>query len=103
MAKRRTRAQKITALQRRSNLNSTITSNVSEKYEYKTTAKATENRVNYYVSEIPLSLKLISSDLTKSLVVAILALILQFMLATYLNRGGWQQVFPLLQKITSVY
>jgi hypothetical protein len=89
MARRRTRAEKIVAGTR-------------ESYQYKA-PKITESKRDYYVSEIPLALKLISMDLTKSLAVAILALILQFMLAMYLSRGGWQFVSSLLQKVTSGY
>ena len=89
MARKRTRAEKVTASTR-------------ESYQYKLPEKS-ELKPNYYVAEIPLSLKLISLDLTKSLAVAILALILQFILAGYLSRGGWGQVYVLLQKIASGY
>ena len=47
-------------------------------------------------------LKLVILDLTKSLVVTILALFLQFCLAGYLNHGGWQQVYPMLEKTISI-
>lgn len=38
------------------------------------------------------------NDLTKSAIVTILALILQFSLAVYLNRGGWEIIINMLQK-----
>ncbi len=46
-----------------------------------------------------LEMKLMLFDLTKSVVVTILALIFQFSLAFYLNRGGWTTVISMLQKI----
>lgn len=58
---------------------------------------------NYYVPEISLSTKLLSQDLTKSLAMTILALILQFSLAIYLSQGGWQNVSSMLNKLISVY
>jgi hypothetical protein len=45
---------------------------------------------------------MVVSDLTKSVVVTILALLLQFSLAAYLNHGGWQTVYPMLEKIVVV-
>jgi hypothetical protein len=93
MARRRTRAEKIAAGVRENN--SVVTSTAS--------INPVKNNPSYFVSEIPLSTKLIFSDLTKSLTVAILALILQFMLCVYLNRGGWQVVSLWLQNFTTVY
>lgn len=49
-----------------------------------------------------LDLKMVVSDLTKGVVVTILALFLQFGLAGYLNNGGWQAVYPMLEKMISV-
>jgi len=42
---------------------------------------------------------MVISDLTKAVVVTILALFLQFSLAAYLNSGGWQTVYTMLEKI----
>jgi hypothetical protein len=44
----------------------------------------------YYYPELMLPINLVKSDLTKTLGVAILALISQIALLMYLNRGGWQ-------------
>jgi hypothetical protein len=49
-----------------------------------------------------LNLKMVVYDLTKGVVVTILALLLQFSLAAYLNRGGWQTVYPMLEKIVVI-
>jgi hypothetical protein len=89
MARRRTKAEKIAAKLRRR-------LREIEPAAVKETAPAKED---YYVPEITLSTKLLTSDLTKSLAMTILALVLQFSLAVYLNRGGWQQVNSMLQKI----
>jgi hypothetical protein len=51
---------------------------------------------------LQLNLKGVVSDLTKSVVVTILALLLQFSLAVYLSHGGWQTVYPMLEKTISV-
>lgn len=49
-----------------------------------------------------LDMKMVVSDLTKGLVVTILALLLQFGLAAWLNSGGWQTVYPMLEKVIFV-
>ncbi len=56
---------------------------------------------NYYVPEINLGTQEMKRDLTKTVSLTILALILQFSFAAYLNRGGWQLVNQMLQKLVS--
>ena len=70
-----------------------------EKIEPITVKEVVFAKEDYYVPEVTLSTKLLTYDLTKSLAMTILALLLQFSLAVYLNRGGWQQVNSMLQKI----
>lgn len=52
--------------------------------------------------KMQLDMKMVVSDLTKGLVVTILALLLQFGLAAWLNSGGWQTVYPMLEKVIFV-
>jgi hypothetical protein len=94
MAKRRTKQQKIAAKWKRK----------LEKPEIRTEVITENERItkpDFYIPEFSLSMNLLTRDLTKSLAVTILALILQFSLATYLNRGGWQTVNNMLQKIAT--
>jgi hypothetical protein len=93
MARRRTRAEKIAAKLRKQ----------LERVEPVTTTQVVAPKEDYYVPEVALSTKLLTSDLTKSLAVTILALLVQFSLAVYLNRGGWQQVNTMLQKIATSF
>ena len=94
MAKRRTKQQKIAA-------------NWKKKFETPVIRKINPVvnepvvQKDFYVPEFSLSINLLTRDLTKSLAVTILALILQFTLAAYLNRGGWQTVNYMLQKIAT--
>ena len=53
----------------------------------------------FYQAEVALPLADIKRDLTRSAAITILALILQFALAFYLARGGWQKVLPIMNKI----
>jgi hypothetical protein len=89
MAGRRTKAEKIAAKLRKR----------LEKIEPIAVKEVVFAKEDYYVPEVTLSTKLLTYDLTKSLAMTILALLLQFSLAVYLNRGGWQQVNSMLQKI----
>lgn len=58
---------------------------------------------SFYVPEIKLELSEMKKDLTKTVCLTILALILQFSFAAYLNRGGWQQVNQMLQKLSESF
>ncbi|KKT58691.1 MAG: hypothetical protein UX91_C0006G0228 [Candidatus Amesbacteria bacterium GW2011_GWB1_47_19] len=60
--------------------------------------KEPDIKVNYYVPELTLPTVLLRRDLTKAVGVTILALLLQIILAVYLNRGGWQFVSSVLLK-----
>ena len=55
--------------------------------------------VSFYQPEVALPLSAIKHDLTRSIVITILALTLQFALAFYLARGGWQKVLPMMDRI----
>jgi len=48
---------------------------------------------------VALPLSAIKHDLTRSIVITILALTLQFALAFYLARGGWQKVLLMMDRI----
>lgn len=50
------------------------------------------NKAAFYEPEIELSMEAVKHDLTRSVIVTILALTLQFSLAWWLNHGGWQFV-----------
>lgn len=94
MAKRRTKQQKIAASWKR----------FSETPPAMTINKVIKEPVpqkDFYIPEYSLSMNLLTRDLTKSLAVTILALILQFSLAAYLNHGGWQIVNKMLQKLAT--
>lgn len=54
---------------------------------------------NFYNPEIILPTNALRSDLTRTAVMTILALILQMAVYIYLNSGGWQTVLRLLEKI----
>lgn len=53
-------------------------------------------------SNLRLDMKKVALDLTKATVVTILALILQFSLAAYLNHGGWPIVYSMLEKYSVI-
>jgi len=50
------------------------------------------NKAAFYEPEMELSIGEVRLDLTRSVIVTILALILQFSFAWWLNHGGWQFV-----------
>lgn len=54
---------------------------------------------NFYSPTLTLSSEALKSDLTKTLIVTILALILQFSLAAYLHKGGYNNLLQLIDKI----
>ena len=54
----------------------------------------------FYQPEVSLSVGVIKRDLTKTLLVTILALALQFMMYTYLQRGGWPVVLKMLEQFS---
>ena len=96
MAKRRTRAEKELARLRRLVEKKEINPvNSTEKRENANLKRVTAT-ADFYVPELALPVKLLRLDLTKSVGVTILALILQIALAVYLNRGGWQFVNSVL-------
>jgi len=100
MAKRRTRREKIEAQLRRKWVS--VVPSKNEKNDDKQEQNLKETPSNFQEPEISLSLNLLKRDLTKSLSLTILALILLFGLAGYLNSGGWQTVYPMLEKTISV-
>jgi hypothetical protein len=57
---------------------------------------------NFYVHDYSLSTGLLVRDLTKSLIVTILAMTILISLAVYLNRGGWSVVNNMMQKLLTV-
>ncbi|HJZ05194.1 hypothetical protein A2634_00300 [Candidatus Amesbacteria bacterium RIFCSPHIGHO2_01_FULL_48_32] len=58
-----------------------------------------KNRTSFYQPEVSLPMRRIVSDLTRTAVVTILAVVLQLVLFTYLNRGGWSIILAMIQKI----
>jgi len=102
MAKRRTKQQKMAANWKRQ---FDVTKNEITNKSLPETVNSIENepipKKDFYMPEFSLSMNLLTRDLTKSLAVTILALILQFTLAAYLNHGGWQTVNNMLQKIAT--
>jgi hypothetical protein len=102
MAKRRTKQQKIAANWKRQFENHEIkVINNPPRETINTVKNEPVPRKDFYVPEFSLSTNLLIRDLTKSLAVTILALILQFSLAAYLNHGGWQTVNNMLQKFAT--
>lgn len=59
----------------------------------------TESRSDFYQPEIALPLKIIKTDLTKTLAVTILALLLQVGLYVYLQHGGWPIILSMLKHL----
>ncbi len=104
MAKRRTKQQKLAAKLHRLTLQNQVLSQKPAVIPIKPDI-INEGVIkhDFYVPELSLSTKLLTYDLTKSLAVTILALILQFGLALYLNHGGWQTVHNMLQKLAINY
>jgi hypothetical protein len=102
MAKRRTKQQKIAAKLKKQIFVSETNATVKYQPELINTAKNEPVvKKDYYMPEFTISMNLLTRDLTKSLAVTILALILQFSLAAYLNHGGWQSVNIMLQKMAT--
>lgn len=52
--------------------------------------------VSFYVPGFNLPIEMVKKDLTKTVIVTILAMVGQVALAIYLNSGGWQLVNSLL-------
>jgi hypothetical protein len=96
MAERRTRSEKIIAeIRRREKIKFPLPS-------VKLNSGMKTNIVLQF-SGTNLPVELVTTDLTKSLAVTILALILQFALAGYLDRGGWQDINNVLHGIFTIY
>jgi hypothetical protein len=93
MARRRTRREKLNAVIRRNTEQSRPEPEFQKKID----------NGSFYVPEISLSTKLVALDLTKTVAVTILALILQFALAGYLNAGGWQTINGVIHGILAIY
>jgi hypothetical protein len=102
MAGKRTRKEKIIAKLRRqteSRPHSQVVSNsplspLSLSNRGETVVKKIEG---FYAPEIVIPMKLIASDLTKTVIVTILALILQIAISIYFSHGGWQFVKSFLR------
>lgn len=70
-----------------------------ETIRVQTTGNNAEPKDNFYQPEIALPLKIIKTDLTKTLAVTILALLLQIGLYVYLQRGGWPIILSMLKHL----
>lgn len=57
------------------------------------------NRAEFFTPELKLPVSSIRSDLTRGILVTILALFLEISIYVYLQNGGWQRVLPILSKI----
>jgi hypothetical protein len=89
MAEHRTKQQKIVAKLRRE------LALREEKTEYSSeriTVKNTDTKPVFYQPNLTLPTKMVWLDLTKTVVVAILALTLQIGLAVWMSKGGWQWI-----------
>jgi len=101
MAKKRTRQEKVRAATKRQE------PFVFKRPEQNKTDKKLETKIktettpHFYQPELTIPVSAIRTDLTKTLAVTILALILQLALAAYLSRGGWSTVNSLLMKYLS--
>ncbi len=63
-----------------------------EKSRPETGQKSTDAEPVFYQPELTLPVRLVWSDLTKTVAVTILALIVQSGLSVWLSRGGWQLI-----------
>jgi hypothetical protein len=89
MAEHRTRQQKIVAKLRRE------LAAREETVQYRPTEikeKSADVKRVFYQPEMTLPVKLVWLDLTKTVAVTILALIIQLGLSVWLSRGGWQWI-----------
>lgn len=101
MARKRTRQQKVRAATKRQEpfvFKKPEQSNIDQKIETKINTQITPH---FYQPELTIPVSAIRADLTKTLAVTILALILQLAFAAYLSRGGWGTVNSLLMKYLS--
>ena len=102
MAKRRTKQQKIAAnWKRQFEKRDTKVINDFPREVINTIINEPVSKKDFYMPEFSLSTNLLTRDLTKSLAVTILALVLQFSLAVYLNHGGWQTINNMLVKVAT--
>jgi hypothetical protein len=98
MSKKRTRQEKVLANLKRQ----LVTKTSVDLPPQAKSERISLSTQTFYQPEFNLPLKLVYFDLTKTLAVTILALILQFALAAYLSHGGWQVINSvLLNKILS--
>lgn len=95
MASRRTKKDKIKA---RENLNNRpVQNNLSFSLNLQ---KSTNKSTSSYTPELSLPIHSIKADLTRTLLVTILALLLQVILYVYLQKEGWNKILPLISKIS---
>lgn len=93
MAGRRTlQEKKVAELRRRLSENQDITQLKLVRTPSESNFEKSVINRSYYYPELLLPINLVRSDLTKTVGVTILALISQMVLATYLNKGGWQVI-----------
>jgi hypothetical protein len=89
MAEHRTKQQKIVAKLRRE----LALREEGVKYtRVLETPKKVDSKAYFYQPEMSLPTNLVWSDLTKTVVVAILALTLQIGLSVWMSKGGWQLI-----------
>lgn len=96
MAGKRTRREKELARLRRLVERTQTKPIVREEAVKVETEKMADIKADSYIPTRDLPIKLLRLDLTKAVSVTILALILQFTLMFYLNRGGWIFVSQML-------
>ena len=90
MSKRRTKLDKIKAKHRKHSFGSTKSSPSVRNLQIEIKQEITQSRGTFYTPTLELPMNLLRKDLTKTLVVTILAIIVQVCLAYYLNQGGWE-------------
>ncbi len=89
MAEHRTKQQKIVAKLRRE---LAMREEKTKHANRKVLEKNIDVKPSFYQPEMTLPTKLVWLDLTKTVVVAILALTLQIGLSVWMSKGGWQLI-----------
>lgn len=101
MGKKRTKLEKMRAKLRNIQVTSTKIQTNSNIQFPTTKPEISLNKAAFYAPNLELPMEMLKVDLTKTLVVTILAIILQMSLAFYLNHGGWKMIDSLvISKLT---
>lgn len=99
MAKRRTKKDKSEAREKRVDISNNDLKLSLRFEESRDQIKSLESNI-LYDRELQLPLGVITADLTRTLLVTILALFLQIGLYAYFQNGGWEKLLPILAKVS---